>query len=62
LRLLKKKILTVTLDTTYDVRYLRVAPTGGAPMPTPRRIAGGQRGERNEREMPPGKDHDSCGA
>jgi hypothetical protein len=58
LRLVKKKILTVTLDTTYDVRYVRVAPNRWRADAYATRIAEvANAGERNEREMPPGKDH-----
>jgi hypothetical protein len=58
LRLLKKKVLTVTLNTTYDVRYTRVAVNRWRADAYSVRIAEVENaGERNEREMPPGKDH-----
>lgn len=58
LRLLKKKVLTVTLNTTYDVRYLRVAPNRWRADAYSTRIAEvANAGERNERELPPGNDH-----
>jgi hypothetical protein len=58
LRLLKKKVLTVTLNTNYDVRYLRVAPNRWRADAYSTRIAEVENaGERNERELPPGRDH-----
>jgi hypothetical protein len=58
LRLLKKKVLTVTLNTTYDVRYIRVAPNRWRADAYSTRIAEvANAGERNERELPPGQDH-----
>jgi hypothetical protein len=58
LRLLKKKVLTVTLNTNYDVRYIRVAPNRWRADAYSTRIAEVENaGERNERELPPGRDH-----
>jgi hypothetical protein len=58
LRLLKKKVLTVTLNTTHDVRYIRVAPNRWRADAYSAKIAEVENsGERDERELPPGKDH-----
>lgn len=58
LRLLKKKVITVTLNTTYDVRYARLAPNRWRADAYSTRIAEVENaGARDEREMPPGKDH-----
>jgi hypothetical protein len=58
LRLLKKKVLTVTLNTTYDVRYTQVAPNRWRADAYSTRIAEVENaGQSDEREMPPGQDH-----
>ncbi len=58
LRLLKKKVLTVVLNTRHDVRYTRVDAHRAASRSYSTRIAEVENaGESNERELPPGRDH-----
>ncbi len=58
LRLVKKKVLTVTLNTRHDVRYFRVAPDRAYSRSYTSRIAEvADAGEPGERELPPGSDH-----
>jgi hypothetical protein len=57
-RSLKKKMTTVVLDTTEDVRYYRPAPDFAYSLSRATRIAEVQNlGKPDERELPPGKDH-----
>lgn len=58
LRLLKKKVLTVTLDTNHDVRYFRVDAKRAYSRSYSTRVAEVENaGAPGERELPPGKDH-----
>lgn len=58
LRLLKKKILTVVLNTNHDVRYFRVDATRAYSRSYSTRIAEVENpGAPGERELQPGKDH-----
>lgn len=58
LRLLKKKILTVVLDTEHEVRYLHPAPLRAASVSHSTRIAEvANPGKPDQRALPPGKDH-----
>jgi hypothetical protein len=58
LRLLKKKVLTVVLNTTHDVHYSRPTPSRAYARSYTTRIAELQNaGEKDERELPPGKGH-----
>ncbi len=57
-RLLKKKMTTVVLDTTEDVRYFRPAADFAYSLSRATRIAEVQNlGKPDEHELPPGKDH-----
>ncbi len=58
LRLLKKKILTVVLNTEHDVRYFPLGATRCHSRSRSTRIAEVEdAGKPDERELPPGKDH-----
>jgi len=57
LRLLKKQILTVVLDTEHDVRYTRLDSTRCYSKSFTTRIAEVQDPGPNEHELPPGNDH-----
>ena len=58
LRLLKKKVLTVVLNTNHDVRYFRVNANRAYSRSYTTRIAEvDNAGKPNERELPPGNDH-----
>ncbi len=58
LRLLKKKVITVVLNTEHDVRYFPVDATRCHSRSYSSRIAEVEDpGEPGEREKPPGKDH-----
>jgi hypothetical protein len=58
LRLLKKKILTVVLNTQHEVRYFHVGATRAYSRSYATRIAEVENaGKPDERELPPGKDH-----
>jgi len=58
LRLMKKKVITVILDTDYDVRYSPVDATRCHSRAYSRRIAEVEHpGEPDEHMLPPGKDH-----
>ncbi len=58
LRLLKKKVLTVVLNTQHDVHYYRVDAGRWYSASYATRIAEVENaGERGEKELPPGKDH-----
>jgi hypothetical protein len=55
LRLLKKKVITVVLDTEHDVQYDRVDQTRWRSASRTTKIAEVKNaGKRNERELPPG--------
>ena len=57
LRLLKKKVLTVVLNTRHDVRYVRLDPTHCYSRSYSARIAEVENpGEPGERELAPGRD------
>lgn len=58
LRLLKKKVLTVVLNTRHDVRYTRFDARRAASRSYSTRIAEVENaGKPGERELPPGRDH-----
>jgi len=57
LRVLKKQILTVVLDTEHDVRYVRLDHTRWYSKSTATRIAEVNNPGPNEHELPPGNDH-----
>ena len=58
LRLVKKQVLTVVLNTEYQVVYARLDPTRAASKSFSTRIAEVEDpGERTERELPLGQDH-----
>lgn len=58
LRLLKKKVLTVVLNTEHEVRYTRVDARHAASRSYSTRIAEVENaGKADERELPPGRDH-----
>ena len=58
LRLLKKKVLTVVLNTEHDVRYFALDATRVHSRSYSRKIAElDDAGTQQERELPPGKDH-----
>ncbi|HWQ52489.1 MAG TPA: hypothetical protein VN442_02315 [Bryobacteraceae bacterium] len=58
LRLLKKKVLTVVLNTQHDVRYTRVSPQRVSSRSYSTRITEVENaGKPGERELPPGRDH-----
>jgi hypothetical protein len=58
LKLLKKKVLTVVLNTTHDVRYTPVDETRWRSRSYSTRIAEVENGGRtDERELPPGQGH-----
>ena len=57
LRVLKKQILTVALDTEHDVHYVRLGRTRWYSKSFTTRIAEVENPGPNEREMPPGNDH-----
>ena len=58
LRLLKKQVLTIVLDTNYDVHYIRVSPTRCYANSYSTRIAEVDKpGAPAARELPPGKGH-----
>jgi hypothetical protein len=58
LRLLKKKVLTVVLNTNHDVRYYKVDHSRWYSASYATRIAEVEKpGEPGEKELPPGKDH-----
>jgi hypothetical protein len=58
LRLRKHKVVTVLLDTDYDVRFGRIDASHGYSRSYSTRIAEVEHpGEANERELPPGNDH-----
>jgi hypothetical protein len=63
LRLLKKKVLSVTLNTNYDVRYIRLAPNRTAPTPTARGLRKWRtRTSATNASCRPARTTDSCGA
>ena len=58
LRLVKKKVITVVLNTYHDVRYVPVDPTRWYSRSYSTRIAEVENsGSAKERELPPGQDH-----
>ena len=58
LRLLKKQVLTVVLNTDHDVRYTPLGPTRWKSESHSTRIAEVENpGDHDERELPPGRDH-----
>lgn len=58
LRLLKKKVITVVLNTEHDVRYFPVSATQARSRSYTTKIAEVENaGKRDEREMPPGSGH-----
>jgi hypothetical protein len=58
LRLLKKQVLTVVLDTTHEVRYTCSGPTRCTSRSRATRIAEVEDpGAAGEHELPPGRDH-----
>ncbi len=58
LRLVKKQVLTVVLNTQYHVAYNRVDQTRASSKSFSTRIAEVESpGERTEQELPPGRDH-----
>jgi hypothetical protein len=58
LRLLKKKVITVVLNTEHDVRYFTVSPTRARSRSYTTKIAEVENaGKRDERELPPGSGH-----
>ena len=58
MRLLKKKVLTVVLNTEHDVHYTRLDDTRCYSRSRTTRVAELQNpAGRDERELPPGKDH-----
>jgi hypothetical protein len=58
LRLLKKQVLTVVLDTTHEVRYACTSPTRCTSRSRATRIAEVEDpGGFGEHELPPGRDH-----
>ena len=58
LRLIRKKIVTVVLDTEYEVHYEQLDDTRAQSRSYSTRIAEVEHpGEASERQMPPGKDH-----
>ena len=54
MRLLKKQVVTVVLNTTHDVRYMTVDPTHWYSRSYSARIA---EVEKSGQELPPGQDH-----
>ena len=58
LRLLKKKVITVVLDTWYDVRYMEIDKARWASRSHSTKIQEVENaGKPNERAQPPGNDH-----
>jgi hypothetical protein len=58
MRLLKKKVLTVVLNTEHEVHYTRLGDTRCYSRSRTTRVAEVQNpGDRDERELPPGQDH-----
>ena len=58
LRLLKKKVITVVLNTEHDVRYFPISATRARSRSYSTKIAEVENaGKRDERELPPGKGH-----
>jgi hypothetical protein len=58
LRIERKKVITVVLDTEYDVHYRTLDPTRALSNSYSTRIAEVEHaGESGERQMPPGEDH-----
>jgi hypothetical protein len=58
MRLFKKKVISVTLDTEHDVRYFPIDARRWRSRSYSTRIAEVENpGARNERELPPGRDH-----
>jgi hypothetical protein len=58
LRLLKKKVITVVLNTEHDVRYFPVSPTRARSYSHTTKIAEVENvGRKDERELPPGSGH-----
>jgi len=58
LQLLKKKVLTVVLNTDHDVRYFPLSPARERSRSYSTRIAEVEHyGHPEQRELPPGKDH-----
>jgi hypothetical protein len=58
LRLLKKKVITVVLDTEYDVRYFPLSATRCYSSSHSTKIAEvAEAGKPGEHELPPGRDH-----
>jgi hypothetical protein len=58
LRLRKHRILTIVLNTEYDVTYRRLSPTRAASRSYSTRIAEVENpGKASEHELPPGDDH-----
>lgn len=58
MRLLKKQVVTVVLNTTHDVRYVSVDSTHWYSKSYSSRIAEVENaGKASERELPPGQDH-----
>jgi hypothetical protein len=58
MRLLKKQVITVVLDTTHDVHYVPVDKTHWYSRSVSTRIAEVQNpGQPSEHELPPGQDH-----
>jgi hypothetical protein len=58
MRLFKKKVISVTLDTEHDVRYFPIDAKRWRSRSYSTKIAEIENaGTRNERELPPGKDH-----
>jgi hypothetical protein len=58
MRLLKKKVLTIVLNTQHDVHYIRIGDTRYYSRSHTTRIAEVENpGGRGERERPPGNDH-----
>jgi hypothetical protein len=58
LRLLKKKVITVVLNTDHEVHYVAIGPTRWSSRSYSTRIAEVESpGKPDEREAPPGKDH-----
>jgi hypothetical protein len=58
LRLLKKKVITVVLNTEHDVRYFPVSATRARSRSYTTKIAEVENaGKRDERELPPGSGH-----
>ena len=58
LRLLKKQVITVVLDTDHDVRYTRLSPTRCVARSYSTRIAEVENaGKKDEHDLEPGHDH-----